>query len=503
MRTPRTRSLFSHIELLLPIVLCGCGGSSAPAESTGDPTGDPGAQAGDGSTSPAATSTDPGATEPGAEAGPKNPDGGPGPSPTEGGPPPSPWNPPDETGAVTFPYTAYNCSYAIRQVSPSKPAATFHADAGTGAVQNLHLTFAGPASSSMVVSWSTDGATTASEVRFGSAPTTLDKTAHGFSFTYGVSGRRQHEVHICGLEAGRTYYYDAGGKGARSKGHSFTTAPNGPTEVKVLVTGDARDTPSVMGSFASKALAAGPTLMLFTGDAVATGGTQSQWDAFFAAAPELFASLPMLAVNGNHENNDEVYYAQFALPDNGGASGIEQWFDVTYGPLRILALNDTVATASDISTAQANFLKSALGGLDRGKTPFVAAVHHQPFYSSTLMPGHVDTTTRGAWAPIFDQYHVNLDIAGHVHAYESSKPMVGGTSSSEGTPTTDAKGTRYIYFGGAGAPTLGYNPLGGKAWDQKAESTQGYAIMTVNTTQIGWAAFRTDNTTIETITITK
>src|SRR5262249_24329928 len=130
-----------------------------------------------------------------------------------------PWNPPNETGPVTFPYTAYNCGYALRQVSPSRPAATFHAmDAGASPTpKNLHLTIAGNAATSIVLSWSTDRATLQTEVRFGESPDTRNNVAHGFSFSSG--NRRQHELRLCGLRPGTTYYYDAGGPAARSAVH--------------------------------------------------------------------------------------------------------------------------------------------------------------------------------------------------------------------------------------------------------------------------------------------
>lgn len=122
--------------------------------------------------------------------------------------PADPWNPPVETGAVTFPYTAYRCGYPVRQVSPAKPTAVFHDDTGSANQKNLHLTIASNADTSVVVQWSTDDATKATELRFGDSPTKLDKIARGFSFTYGIADRRQHEVHLCGLEPGRTYDYD-------------------------------------------------------------------------------------------------------------------------------------------------------------------------------------------------------------------------------------------------------------------------------------------------------
>jgi acid phosphatase type 7 len=438
------------------------------------------------------------------------------PSPNEAGPAPGgqvepnedakpadpekPWSPPVENGPVALPYTAYRCGYAIRQLSPSKPNAMFHADVGSAPPRNLHLTVAGNADTSVVMQWSTDDATQASEVRFGDSPTNLDRVARGYSFSYGVSNRRQHAVHLCGLEPGRTYYYDAGGSKARSAIYKVTTAPADASDVKLLVGGDTRSDPQIWANLAKKAIAQGATALLMTGDAVATGSNQGEWDALFESAPELFAQLPGIWAHGNHEGLDDVYFAQLALADNGGASGIGQWFATTYGPVRFVVLNDTVSSSSVITGVERTFLEGTLKAVDRARTPFVVALHHKPPY--TTSSGHSSATdVRGAWTPLYDEYHVNAVLNGHVHSYESTKPLRGGTASSIGQVTTNALGTRYLVFGGGGAGLYGFTT--NQSWIQARESVHGYAIISANATEMKWTAFREDGSTIETIAMPK
>ena len=409
-------------------------------------------------------------------------------------PPDGSWAPPTETGNVAFPYTAYRCGYPVRQVSPSKPAAAFHGDMAVMAPKNLHLTFAGDPSTSVVIQWSTDDASTATEVRFGESAQTLNKIAHGFSFTYGVPGRRQHELHLCGLEAGRTYYYDAGGGTMRSAVHHFVTAPANATDVKVLVIGDTRTDPTIFAQIAPKGLAEAPDVMILSGDAVADGGNQSEWDQLFAAGGDLLAEVPSIWAHGNHEGLDELYFAQLALPDNGGAEGVEEWFATTYGPIRFVVLNDTVKTAAQITGVEKTFLSTTLAALDRARTPFAVAMHHQPLW--TTSSGHASNTTlRSAWGPLFEQYHVNVDVAGHVHSYESTHPLKGGVV------VPDAQGTRYFNFGGGGAPLYGFAAT--QPWILTRESVHGYAIVTASPTSMKWVAHRADGTTIETIDLPK
>jgi hypothetical protein len=416
-----------------------------------------------------------------------------------GGPPD--WQPSIESGAVWFPYRPYRCPYQVRRVSPAVTRAQFHDDRAGAAPRprNLHLTFAGDPSTSVVVQWSTDSDTLSTEVRFGERESALDHTAKGFSFWYpGAPWRRQHEVHICGLEPGHTYHYDVGGRGpgARSARYHFVTAPSGPAEVTAIVAGDSRTNLTVWSNVARRAMTEGADLLILSGDAVARGTHQSEWDELFEASPELWATLPTVWTHGNHEGLAEPYFAQLALPDHGGPRGVEQWYALTYGPLRIVALNDTVATTSDITVAQAAFLRESLGRIDRARTPYVVTVHHQPMYTTSSAHSS-NVEIRGAWAPLFDLLHVNLDIAGHVHSYESTRPLRGGDGDSVGQVVGPEAGTRYLTYGGGGAPLYEF---GRRApWIITRSSTHGYGVLTASPTRLTWTARRTDGSVLETL----
>ncbi|MFO0653189.1 MAG: fibronectin type III domain-containing protein [Polyangiales bacterium] len=412
-----------------------------------------------------------------------------------------PWSPPVEVGAVTFPYRAYRCAHAVRAVMPDATAARFHAEQFGDAPRprNLHLTFAGDPATSVVIQWSTDEATLSSEVRFGDRPGVLDRVARGYSFTYaGASGRRQHEVHLCGLDPGRTWHYDVGGgaPGARSPAYHFVTAPDGPSEVTVLVSGDTRSNVAAWNAVTRRALTEGADLLIFTGDAVEWGGDQGQWDALFDASPDLWATTPAVWVHGNHEGLAEPYFAQLALADHGGARGFEQWYALTYGPLRIVALNDTVALEEDVTVAQVEFLRAAVAAVDRTRVPYVLTAHHQPFYTTSLT--HPPASfLRGAWAPVFDALRVNVDLAGHVHSYESSVPLRGATADLDGVRVPASMGTRYLTFGGGGADLYDFGDPA--PWLVTRESVHGYGVITASATRLQWVARREDGSPVETI----
>ena len=65
-----------------------------------------------------------------------------------------------------------------------------------------------------------------------------------------------------------------------------------------------------------------------------------------------------------------------------------------------------------------------------------------------------DGGIRTVWQSLFDRYHVDLVVSGHVHAYERSYPIRGGDVTkvvpSGGTVHPEADGTTYICAGGGG-----------------------------------------------------
>ncbi len=405
---------------------------------------------------------------------------------------------PDEHGAVVFPYRAPGCAYVLRAVSPTARDVRHHesVEGSDARPRNVHLTFAGDASRTVAVSWSTDDTTLASEVHLREAGAGAWRVVRGFSFAYpGADGRRQHEVHVCGLTPGRTWEYDVGGV-SRSPVARFVTAPAGPMPVTVLVMGDSRTLVDAWSAVARAAEREGADVAMLTGDAVDVGADQSQWDALFDAAPTFWASTPVLWIHGNHEGLAEPYFAQLALPDHGGDRGVEAWYALTYGPLRVLALNDSTWDFDDVAVAQVAFLRRELAGMNRAQTPWAITAHHTPMYTTSNV--HLpNASLRGLWAPIYDAFGVQADLAGHVHSYESTWAMRGGDETHDGVRVGPREGTHYLTFGGAGAPLYGF--VEPAPWIRRREATRGYGLLRASATELTWTAKRDDGSTVERI----
>lgn len=291
---------------------------------------------------------------------------------------------PVDEGTVTVSWPPDKCGYPVRASGSSARTLATHREArgADPAPSEVRLTIAGDASSSVVVQWGTDAESLSSEVRVGDSPNALDRVVHGYSFEYGTT-RREHQVHLCGLEPNRTYWYDAGGASARSTIRSFTTAPADASPVVLLVLGEACADPELAAMVAPLALAEGPRAMMLGGHWAAQH-EDGPFGRVVRAAPELFGRLPGIWTYGDARGVGQEFFDRLALPDHGERQGIKRWFALPYGPVSLVVVDDNVAADSSASLAQKDFVARTIGQLDRRKSPWVATVHHVPVAQTEL-----------------------------------------------------------------------------------------------------------------------
>ncbi|MCB9525120.1 MAG: metallophosphoesterase family protein [Myxococcales bacterium] len=350
----------------------------------------------------------------------------------------------------------------------------------------VHVTFptADP-STTVAIQWTTGGGTRLSEVRVGASQDALDQVFHGHSFTYdALEGRRLHEVHLCGLTPGRTYWYQVGGEGHFSPVHRFTTAPAPDSDDEYLfaITGDTRSaSTNVLWTQLIESLSGvGVDAMLFSGDAVELGLVQAQWDAWFQAGGEGFASIPFIPTNGNHDLLTLNYLAQFALPRN------EENFAYRYGNAVIISLNDfPLGDREALSGRTKQFLADTLEANKTVKWKFV--LHHRPLFSASTAHGSA-TALVDEWMPLYDQYQVDAVFNGHDHNYERTRPIRNNQVVPPG------QGTYYVVAAGVGAPMY---DNGSQWWTAISESTPSYALLRVAGDRAEFTAYRLDGTVID------
>jgi Calcineurin-like phosphoesterase/Purple acid Phosphatase, N-terminal domain len=383
--------------------------------------------------------------------------------------------------AVTLPAA---CTYTFTTPNETTaPTADDGFQSPTPAVRDVHLSWVGDPQTTMVITWATDFATTATTAFVDGKPTP------GFSFAYPTDlggadppSVRIHQVHLCGLTPGSSHAYTV-----QNVNGQFTTAPAAAQSLKVLVAGDSRGNAATWGSVFVAGAGEAPDFALFTGDANDLGTIQDDWEAWFAAMATVAPDLPLLLAHGNHEINARHYYSQFPMPGN------QQWYDFDYGDAHFVVLNDTPADTSVIAGAEKTFLDQSLAATTK---TWKIVVHHKPPYTASTVHGP-ELTLQAAWSPVYEAHGVDLVLNGHAHSYERSKPIVAGQPA--------ATGPVYIVEGGGGADPYDVAPAAFTAFPTAmvTGAQYGYVTVAIAGRTLTLTAKKLDGSVLDTFSITK
>jgi hypothetical protein len=165
------------------------------------------------------------------------------------------------------------------------------------------------------------------------------------------------------------------------------------------------------------------------GDIVSEGLFRNEWDDIFEFTSGIVSRKPLMCVPGNHDNRSGLgalmYREMFSYPLNG-PEGVEkeQTYSFTYKNALFLMIDATSSYDAQIPWIEEQLATS------HARWKF--AMFHFPPYSSD--GGYPEI--RGKWCTIFDKYHLDIVMSGHVHNYLRTKPMYDDhpvTSPSQGT----------------------------------------------------------------------
>ncbi len=291
---------------------------------------------------------------------------------------------------------------------------------------------------------------------------------------------RFHAVRLTGLPPGAETSVEALDRpgGTALGAMAFRTAPAAGDErpFTFLVHGD---TQTVAGhSRVSRAMAAEtarlarPAFVLHLGDLAGDGYDGPELARqFFGPEAALLARMPIVAVRGNHDIDDEVFAGCFPRPEPTGHMGANDYL-VDYGPLRLLVLDgNRPARTRD---RRMNWLREALDGA-RGRWRVVAV--HQPPYSRG--DHGIDEEEGMALRSLLDPYlaagRVHAVFSGHDHDYQRSRPVEGVT---------------YFVSGGGGALVQHRPRTGPQDWSERYEPTLNFLTVTVDGSRMTVRAFR-------------
>jgi predicted phosphodiesterase len=401
-------------------------------------------------------------------------------------------------GFIALPACGYN---VVTRAGAERPRLAPDVLGPDPAPRHVHLGIPGDPRTSIAITWRTrDDQTLATSVRFaagdGLPPGALTQMHRGFTFAYDAGGGelpRIHEAHLCGLVPDTVYSYQVGsavdGAETWSPVYSFRTAPDvavsPDAEVRFAVVGDTRGGYDVWAQLVALLAARHPDLVLFTGDVVNNGLEQREWEPFFDRAEPLFARVPVVVANGNHDVTSIHFFSQLAQ------KGDEENFGIDYGWAHVSVVNDTPLVSGDLENRIRPVLAADLAASADAR--WKLAMHHRAVFSAGGTHGP-DLPVQRAFMPLYDQYDVDLVLNGHEHDFEITKPMVWDAAHAVGVVAPSAAvGTVFEVQGGGGAPL---HANGQRYWTSYSESVHAASILTVSRDRMTLEAYRVDGSAI-------
>ncbi len=265
---------------------------------------------------------------------------------------------------------------------------------------------------------------------------------------------RMHSATLANLKPGTTYFYRVGDTAGKfspvykfktpdydnAYSFAFVTDPQAANAASYQVFGD------VLNRAAEKAV--NPAFVLFGGDLADRGGNRGQWDMMFKAGADVFSSLPVMAVPGNHEYYDDAdlthFKSFFTLPENGP----EGYKETAYSFQTKDALFLTLDTQKNISK-QLQWLEETCKASNK---KWKIVMMHRGIYSGF----YDEAELRKVIAPVFDRVGIDLVLNGHDHTYLR-------TTMKDGKKVAPGAGTTYI-TGGSSAKK--YYDAEKRAWTE-------------------------------------
>jgi 3',5'-cyclic AMP phosphodiesterase CpdA len=289
-----------------------------------------------------------------------------------------------------------------------------------------------------------------------------------------------HEILLSDLSPSTSYHYSVR-VGDRLVEADFSTAPSDSSEpVRFLVIGDNRTNAVAHAAVVKASLAEPADFVLNTGDMVASGYLEEDWQQFFEIEGELLKRTPLFPTLGNHEYYPEGAGLQNFLkytrvPEAG--SGPQTYYAFSYGPVRILVLDSN--DDWDRPTPQRRWLEDELRSANAhdGIEHILVMMHHGPISSG--YHGGKAGMQAGGLVDLLRSERVSLVLSGHDHMYERG----------------DADGLKYIVTGGGGAPLYPDNRV--LPSQQKFEASYHFVRAKVTRERFEITTIRADGSRIE------
>ena len=274
-------------------------------------------------------------------------------------------------------------------------------------------------------------------------------------------GDWSNKVTVTGLEAGKTYKYKCISDGFESNVYTFSTDANENEFSAVYMTDihisyhteddtHIKETSRVFNNLLDEAVEkSNASILLSTGDQ-ASEGMEAEYKGFASATA--LKSIPVATTIGNHDRKHVAYKTFNHVPNEDEKAmvssyvGSDYWF--VKGDVLFLVMDSNNASGMD----HRRFVKEAVKANPDVKWKVMMA--HHDLYSGRLPNRESDNALlRILWAPIADEFKIDLVLLGHSHYYTVSNVMYNNKTVQPYAETmTNPEGTVYMVSGSINRP---------------------------------------------------
>lgn len=247
---------------------------------------------------------------------------------------------------------------------------------------------------------------------------------------------------LSGLKSDTRYIYKIVAGKTKTDARRFkTSGEKGPWNFVAFTDFQHRENPVTLPLIQTmKEIAGDPSLVVCSGDHVDVAGNEYEWtflldnevfrDFVYAASPGDHAYWACDRVNGGYPQYDKPYtfVNLFHFPDNGCQTSPGSSYYFYYNNVLFVALdmNNSDIAAGARFDEEAAWFRETMDRL-KGTYQYLVVFMHKSVYGSDFVDEAVAQNIRPQWAPIFQQYQVDLVLSGHDHIFSRTNPMEGGT----------------------------------------------------------------------------
>jgi len=307
-----------------------------------------------------------------------------------------------------------------------------------GAPRGVHASFTDDPTSTVTLTWFTDGLVDPGSVVVYDDEKPLENRTTGTAEQLPFIDALVHRATITGLSPGQTITYRVGGHSGFSDIFEVTT-DDGSDEFRFTFVGDQGVKETALKN-RDLTLDLDPDLHLVVGDVSYANGDSPVWDLYFGQQESLMATIPTMNQVGNHEFKDGAgaadYKTRHSHPDSGEVDE-RHCYSFRYGNVHFSGIDNSGSVLSegrlgDVLTWVENDLARARLARARGDIEYIVTFFHHPIYTSDSKRS-TNPLLQLFVEPALHRHDVDLAIVGHDHIYERSFPMV------YGIPTTTVR----------------------------------------------------------------